>query len=83
MKYTTEQLILAAHVRELAKAIRQQHRDAAFTAQNAEPREVARPSIAFIDEFNRANDLIKYVPEALEELEGIMAAMNESRPTQA
>lgn len=72
MKYTTEQLILAAHVRALALDLWKRARNAAFEKAEAE-NPADHPSMeVFTAEFAKTNSLGKFIPGAMAELERVV-----------
>ena len=68
----TEDLILAAHVRELAAELRQQH--AYSTKKEMEARLPADQHESledFMEKYRAAHPLTKFVPEAMQKLERV------------
>lgn len=74
----TEDLILAAHVRELAAELRQQH--AYSTKKEMEARLPADQHESledFMEKYRAAHPLTKFVPEAMQKLERVSEVIHD------
>jgi hypothetical protein len=68
----TDQLILAAHVRELAAELRQQHAYSTKKEMEARlPPEKHETLEDFMEKYRTAHPLTKFVPEAMQKLERV------------
>jgi hypothetical protein len=68
----TQDLILAAHVRELAAELRHQHAYATKKEMDARlPAEQHETIEDFMDKYRTAHPLTKFVPEAMQKLEKV------------
>lgn len=76
----TEDLILAAHVRELAAELRQQHAYATKRAMEKRlPADQHETLDAFMEKYRAAHPVTKYVPEAMQKLEKISEVIQDYR----
>lgn len=74
----TEDLILAAHVRELAAELRQQHAYATKKAMEARlPADQHETLDDFMEKYRAAHPITKFVPEAMQKLEKVSEVMQD------
>lgn len=75
---TTEDLILAAHVRELAAELRQQHAYSTKKELDARlPAEQRESTEDFLQKYKMAHPITKFVPEAMQKLEKVSEVIQE------
>lgn len=74
----TEDLILAAHVRELAAELRQQHAYATKKAMEARlPADQHETLDDFMEKYRAAHPITKFVPEAMQKLGKVSEVMQD------
>ena len=74
----TEDLILAAHVRELAAELRHQHAYSTKKEMEARlPAEQHETLEDFMEKYRTAHPLTKFVPEAMQKLERVSEVIHE------